>query len=241
MSFERKPIGHELSQLVEKQLRNWEIGLSQDRRPPEDAEHPVAAFVVLSRAVGLPAYQVATLLHERLDWPLFDKQILQAMAGDDDYRRRLYNNMDGRDLGWLEGFVRGLLQDKYGKDDYFRRLTSTVLSLARQGHAIFVGRGTQLILPEGVGFRVRLTATPAFCLDSYARQKQLTTEEAAREVKEIEEDRATYMWNHFKAKPGDPTKFDLSINMEGFSVEDTTELILSAMRIRGMVGGEDWK
>jgi hypothetical protein len=32
---------------------------------------------------------------------------LAEMAGKDEYRRRLYANMDGRDLSWLEGFVRG--------------------------------------------------------------------------------------------------------------------------------------
>ncbi|MBN2560860.1 MAG: cytidylate kinase family protein [Phycisphaerae bacterium] len=235
MSPEKTPISRELSQLVEKQLRNWEIAQAQKSAVPVSEERPVADFIAISRAVGLPARKVATLLHDRLGWVLFDKQILQAMAGNDDYRRRLYNNLDGRDIGWLEGFMRGLTLGRLDKDDYFRRLTSTVLSIARQGHAIFVGRATHLFLPRDIGLRVRLTAPRAFCLESYARLKGLPVEKVAREVEQIEEERERFVRNHFHVGLADETVQDLVVNMERFSVEATVDLIMSALRARGVI------
>jgi len=233
MSSEKRPISRELSQLVEKQLRNWEIARTQKPQAPPRAKRPVADFITLSRSVGLQAYRVATMLHDKLGWPVFDKAILQAMAGDDEYRKRLYANMDGRDQGWLEGFVRGLTVGKYDKDDYFRRLTGTVLSIARQGHAIFVGRGTHLILPREVGLRTRLTAPREYCLESYAEQKKSPVEDVTREVKEIEEEREKFVQNHFHAGLTDQTQYDLIINMESFSTEEVVDMIMSALLIRG--------
>jgi cytidylate kinase len=231
----KQPISSELAKVVEKQLRNWEIDRAQNRQIPIDAEKPVADYVTISRAVGLPAYKVATLLHEKLGWPLFDRDILQVMAGNDEYRRRLYANMDGRDLGWLEGFVRGLALSRYERDDYFRRLTQTVLSIARQGRAIFVGRGTSFILPSHVGLKVRLTAPKDYCLESFARQKNLKPDQAARQAAQIEEDRAKFIRKHFYAEWDDPTMYDLVANMAHFSIEETVDLILSALCIRGVI------
>ncbi len=226
----------ELSQLVEKQMRNWELARAQcPAEPPTEADRPVAAYVAISRAVGLPAFKVATFLHERLGWPIFDRDILQVMSGDDVYRRRLYAHMDGRDLGWLEGFVRGLTQSRYTRDDYFRRLSETVLSIARQGHAIFIGRGVSHILPRDTGLAVRLTAPREFCIESYARQKDLSIDAAVGEVAEIEDDRSRYIKNHFHIDWEEPTQYDLVINMEQFPVEATGELILTAACQRALI------
>lgn len=231
----KKTANHDLSKVVEKQLRNWEIERTQQRQAPRPEEKPVLDYVTISRSVGLEAYKIARTLHERLGWPLFDRELLQVMAGNDEYRRRLYANMDGRDQGWLEGFVRGLSLGRFDRDDYFRRLTETVLSIARQSRAIFVGRGTSFILPPDVGLRVRLTAPTDFCVASLARQKGLSPDEAARQVEEIGEERAKFIRKHFYGNWGDPTVYDLTINMARLSLDETAELILSALRIRGII------
>lgn len=235
MAPQKKTISSNLNSLIERQLRNWEIERAQHRPSPLAADRPVLDFVTISRAVGLQAYKVGSLLHERLGWPLFDREILHAMAGKDEYRRRLYANMDGRDLGWLEGFVRGLTLARYERDDYFRRLTEAVLSIARQSHAIFVGRGTNHILPRDVGLKVRLTAPKDFCIASLAEQKKLTLKEAAQQVESISEERSKFVQKHFYADWADPTGYDLTINMARFTQEETADLILSAMRIRGII------
>ena len=236
MPSSNKKTGQDLTRVVEKQLRNWEIERAQQRLVPRPEEKPVLDFVTISRAVGLEAFKIASILHDRLSWPLFDRDILQAMAGKDEYRRRLYANMDGRDQGWLEGFVRGLALGRFDRDDYFRRLTETVLSIARQSRAIFVGRGTSFILPGGVGLKVRLTAPKDFCVASLARQKKLTIDQAARQVDEIGEERAKFVRKHFFGNWGDPTVYDLTINMARFSLPEASELILSALRARGIIG-----
>ena len=96
-----------IGRIVERQLRNWEIARSQKLdRPVEPRTQVVEHFVSVSRAVGLPGEQVAERLHERLGWPVFDREILHAMAGDDAYRERIYRELDEHDENWLDEFVR---------------------------------------------------------------------------------------------------------------------------------------
>ena len=226
-------IGH----IVERQLRNWEIARSQKLdRPVEPRTQVVEHFVSVSRAVGLPGEQVAERLHERLGWPVFDREILHAMAGDDAHRERIYRVLDKHDENWLDEFVRSFCEDRFiSGEDYFHRLTETVAALARAGHAIFLGRGTDLILPREVGLRVRLTAGREFCVGRFAKQNQVAPDVAADQVDEIERERARFLKSHYRADASDPNRHDLIINFETFDLDQTVELIMGALRNRGIV------
>lgn len=224
----------EVSQVIERQMRNWEIARSQQPGPAAPAEADVKDFIAVSRAVGLPGLKIATLLGEKLGWPVFVRQVLEVMAGEDEYRRRLYTAMDERDTSWLEGIVRSMGLGKYGHDDYFRRLTTTILAIARKGNAVFLGRAADLILPPGAGFRIGLTASPEYCLQAYADQKNLSLAQARHDVKEIEAERTAFIRNHFKVEADDPCRCDLIINMEKFTEGQIVDVVMAALRTRGI-------
>jgi cytidylate kinase len=227
------PADSTIAKLVEKQMRNWEIAQQQrleieERRQDMEVED----FITISRAVGSAGNQVAQRLAERLGWPLFDKEILQHMAGDDRVRARLYEKMDERDTNWLESVLRWLLHGEFRTEDYFHRLSETVLALARQGPAIFLGRGADLILPPSRGLRVRLVAPEAQRVREYARQNQCDEKTAATQIERIERDRAEYIRQCFGKAKTDPTRFDVVLNLGRVSQSDAVELILTALRLR---------
>jgi cytidylate kinase len=155
------------------------------------------------------------------------------MAGDDSYRERLYSTMDERDLSWIEECLRSLSGDHYAKNDYFRRLRETVLALARKGHAIFLGRAADLILPQNVGLRVRLEAGREFRINQFAKANSLALDKAEQGVDGLEQDRAKFFLNHFGVDAAEPTRHDLIINVERFGTKQAVELIVAAMRLKG--------
>jgi cytidylate kinase len=227
------PADSTVAKLVEKQMRNWEIARQQRLEHERDRQkRQVADFITISRAVGSAGGQVAQRLAERLGWPLFDKEILQHMAGDDHVRARLYEKMDERDTGWLESVLRWLLQGEFRKEDYFHRLSEAVLALSRQGPAIFLGRGVDLILPQKRGLRVRLVAPEEDRIREYARQNQCAEDAARAQIARIEHERAEFVRRCFGKATADPTRFDLLINLGRFSQADAVELILAALRLR---------
>ncbi len=221
--------------LVERQMRNWEIARAQKTSGTAEVLQQVEPFLTVSRNVGLSGLDVAQQIAARLGWPVFDKELLQHMAGDDAVRRRLYELMDGRDLTWLESCLRPLGVTGAERDDYFHRLSETILSLARKGRAVFVGRGADLILPREMGLRIRLTASRAYCTGQFAAAHGLQQKQAEKQIADIERERTAFIHRHFHVDAGDPTRFDLCLNCERLAPEEVAELVLAAMRLRRMI------
>ena len=226
-----------IGKLVEKQLRNWEIARSQRPVQPQPRQAEVEDFIAGSRAVGAggaAGSQVANTLGTRLGWPVFNKEILHAMAADDPTRERLYASLDERDVSWLEESLRSLMEAPFKKNVYFHRLTTTVLALARQGPAIFRGRAADLILPQDRGFRVRLTASRESCINSYAEHHGLDLERARIEVERIETERAEFVRRHFGIDAAEQSRHDLIINLDRFSADQAVDLVLAGLEMRGL-------
>ena len=225
----------DLAKIVEKQMRNWELAGAQ-RVPlkPDTQPSEVADFVTISRSVGSGGSDVATQLGELLGWPIFDREILQTMAGDDQVRARLYEHLDERDVSWLEATVHWLIRGEFRKEDYFHRLTETVLALARQGHAVFLGRGVDLVLPRDRGLRVRITA-PAERRAEVLAKRLKAAAPATSEIERTDRERDDFRRAHFGKTANDITCYDMVLNLERFTVGQAVDLIAAALRVRGVI------
>lgn len=221
-----------MSRLIERQLRNWELARAQRYIDPMAAQREVEEFITISRQVGAGGAEVASLVSERLGWPLFDREILTVMAGDDDLRRRVYSSMDERDVGWLEETVRALLHPGYSRSEYFHRLTRTVLSLARQGKSIFLGRGADLILPPGLGLRVSIVAPEAQRLRAIMQTTGQSEEDARRELVRLEQDRREFLHGIARKEVEPESRFDLVISLARLTPAQAAAVILKARETR---------
>lgn len=233
----------ELDKMVERQMRNWERARSQRLHVPASRRPEVADFIVISREVGAGASEVASFLAGRLNWPKFDKEILRAMTGDDTTRHRVYESMDERDLEWWEEALRPILEPDFVRNDYFRRLVKTTLSLARQGSAVFLGRGIDFMLPPELGFRVRIVAPLAMRVERFATRHGMSIEKARKIVPRIDRERAEFVENHFHARVDDATRCDMTLKTEHFSpvqAADAIMLVRDVMKRRSQ-GGEESK
>jgi cytidylate kinase len=216
----------------ERQMSNWELARLQRLEKAEAKRLPVEDFVTISREVGVRGEEVAHALSTKLGWPVFGKNLLEAMAGNNAVRHQIYSSMDERDMAWWEETLRSLLDQQFTLNDYFHRLCETVFSLARQSSCVFVGRGCDLILPSQLGFRVRLVAPLDQRLERLANEKGLSPENAERELKRIGRERSEFLRHHFRVAPEDPTRHDLTINLERTTVDQAADTILAAREIR---------
>jgi cytidylate kinase len=178
--------------------------------------------------VGAGGGALAALLGERLGWPVFDRAILNVMAGDDAMRRQIYASMDERNVNLFEEALRTFTEKAFIKNDYFHQLARTVLSLAHQSPGVFLGRGSNLILPRHLGLRVRLVASKETRARNFAERHGLTVARAAREIESLEKERAKFVRHHFGLDINDSTRYDLTINLDMFSTEEAVNLILQA-------------
>ncbi|MFH1746666.1 MAG: cytidylate kinase-like family protein [Planctomycetota bacterium] len=226
----------DIARVVEKQMRMWELARAQ--RPGPEQTRPtrqVEEFVTISRQVGAGGHDVASRLATRLDWPVFDREILQAMAGDDQVRTRLYESLDERDRSWLEDALRWALQKEFRKDDYFRHLGKTILTVARQGHAIFLGRGADLMLPRERGLRVHLFAPQEVCVQRFAQRHNLDEAQARTDSARLQRDRTDFLRRYFGNATVLPERHDIVLNTATLEIDHVVELIMTALRNRGIV------
>ena len=217
---------------VERQLSNWEIARTQRPPQPGGRREETADFICISRMVGIDGREVAVPLAERLGWPLFDREVLDRMAGDDEVRRRIYRAMDEHDFKWWEAAMSPWVVGRYVMDDYFHRLCDAVLGLARQGRCVFLGRGADLVLPQGRGLRVRLVASLPTRRRAMAASRARTEAEARAAIDAEEHARAEFFRRHFHASPDDVLRYDLVLNLDRLSVGEAVELVLAAHRPR---------
>lgn len=234
MAVKQNKLASGVDKLIERQVRNWELSQSAHKKGQEKIQE-VADFVTIGNSVGAGGLETANLLAERLDWPVFGRSILTQMAGDDKTLELLYRNLDERDETWLENAARSLLQRDARRNDYFPRLCRTILTLARKGPAIFIGRSADLILPRDRGLRVKVIASFDYCVQNFAKYDQISIEEATRQVKRIEKERSSFVQNRFHIDAYEPSRYDLLINTEEFTPEQRVEIIMEGMRIRKII------
>lgn len=230
MSSSSRIDGGGLAKLVERQMRHWELAKSQ--RGPEPRVAAVEDFITVSRQVGAGGSEVASELAERLAWPLFDRDILREMAGEDSVREQIYSSMDERDLGWLEEALRSTLQTDFVKNDYFHQLSRTILALVRQGPAVFLGRAADLILPRDRGFRLRIIAPREKRAARYAARHGLSLPQSLVDIDRIEQQRAEFIRHHFHIEAAEQTRHDLIINLDRIPPHQAVEWVLAAKAMR---------
>lgn len=217
---------------VERQLSNWELARAQRLTGPVERGANELDFICLSRMVGIDGREVAVPLARRLGWPLFDREVLDRMAGDDEVRRQIYRAMDEHDFKWWEAAMSPWVVGRFVLDDYFRRLGEAVLGLARQSRCIFLGRGADLILPQGRGLRVRMVASLSTRIQSMAASRARTEAEARVAIEAEEHARLEYFRRHFHASPDDLLRHDLVVNLDRLSAAEVVDLVVAAHRHR---------
>ncbi len=225
----------QVAHLVERRLRCWEIERGLHRVDTRLTANDVQPFIAISRMVGAGGMNLARALSRRLSWPYYDREILLIMASGDESAARLYDSIDEHDRNWLEFSFSALM---VSRNDYLQQLKRVVLELARRQSGIFLGRGADLILPRRAGLRVRLVADRKSCEHRYAERKKISLDQARLRVARIESDRASWIRHQLHHDPEDPGRYDLTLNTDYITLEESVELILSLMRARGLAGVE---
>lgn len=233
---EKTSITREAGRAFEKQMRNWEFSRTQQPDTTVGQTRRFHPFVTISRCPGCGSEEIAAEVGKRLGWPVYDRQILEEMAGQDPVRSCVYRALDERDPGLLEEACRSLFDAEFHRNDYFQRLRSAVRRIVLHGPAILVGRGADLILPRDHGLRVRLIAPRDVCIAAYAHDKGLDLHHARRQWDRTERERVTWLRNHFHIEADAPERYDLTINTARLKPEQVIGLILAGL---GMTCGSD--
>jgi hypothetical protein len=198
----------------------------------QGAERPV---VTLSRDYGSGGREIAQQLAKHLAVPVYDKELLDAVVERSGAEPHLLAQLDEKTRGFWDSWIVSMLSGENVLDDNYRRhLVKVVLGIFNTGKGgVIIGRGAHLVLAQQNVFRVRIIASPETCTERIAHERQISQEEARKEVARVNEGRARFIWDVFKKRLNEPTTFDLTINTDHLSkYEEVAEIIIFAMQYR---------
>jgi cytidylate kinase len=223
------PFLNRLSESIEHSEHHW----STQRRMPA-TRVTYTPTIAITRQAGTPGTSLAREIGKRLEWQVYDHELVEQIARDMGARTSLLETVDERDQNWLLDSLRafGSSSRAVTESSYVRHLVETVLALGARGNCVIVGRGAGFILPGSTTLRVRLIAPQEERIAAVCRDRNWTRHQAAAWVEQTDRERRHFVRNHFVNDPEDPNNYDLLVNMAHWTIAEAADIVLRALRVR---------
>lgn len=199
-------------------------------------------MLTISHQYGSGGSQIARDLGGRLQWSVWDKEIVRKMATEYELAEADVEAKDERVASFIEKLVEVLGMGGFataysilpprGLDDArLLHMTRTIVAdIALEGRAIIVGRGGNHILAKRPRtLHVFIFAPLEARVQRVIQMEKLTRSEAERRVAGMDRLRADYVRTFYHADWRDPTHYNLTVDSAVWGEGATADLILSAL------------
>jgi cytidylate kinase len=180
-------------------------------------------WITVSRKMGTHGSEIAKRVASELGYRFYDTEAINQMA---------------QELGVL-GSVReidekvpSIFQRVFSPRSmvYLERLYSVIYELAKQGDAVFLGRGSHLLLRDfPCALHVRVTASPEVRIRTLL-ERGFPRDSAARALKRTDDERSAFVRFAFGVDWEDPARFDLVLNMDKLTVALAVSTVVHMVR-----------
>lgn len=217
---------------LQRTRQRWRSLRAEEPLKLSPASKQVGMTVAISRESGAWGGAVARELGAQLDWPVYDRELLDKISEESGLQTELLESLDERESNRAAEWLRSLFGAlTVSSAQYGRQLLRTVTALAARGNCVIVGRGATAILPESSTLRVRLVAPRKTRAEREREKLGLADEGAgASHVDKVDALRAEFVRSHFHKDVADVHHYDLVLNTERFSVSQCAELIVAALK-----------
>ena len=214
-----------IQRLIEEQVNRWQIMQKEQKEEKEGV-----SIITVSREPGSGGRIVAGKLAEKLGIDIFHQEVINEIAKRADVSEKLLETLDERGFSILEDWISSLVYDRHlWPDEYMQHLMKVVGTIGKHGRAVIVGRGANFVLPPEKRFSVRIVAPQSWRIQNVSKEYDISPEEAKRRVMQTESDRRAFIRKYFNADITEPTNYDLVINTATLNVDDTVNVISSAL------------
>lgn len=215
--------------LAERQMLLHEERSKLVRRHSEDELKGPYHFITISRDIGALGDVVASEIARRLQWKVYDKEIVDYIAQNSHIRRNLVDEFDEKAQSLvhesLERWLLTLEGQSYGSDEYHVALIKVLDTLAAQGRAILLGRGGAYALRDEPGLHVRITASVPVRVRRLSEQWGTSPKETKRIVKRTDTERREFIQHLFKPDRNENSYFHIVFNTDHLSVNHVVAAI----------------
>jgi cytidylate kinase len=212
----------------------WLFGLGPERHDAETSSSPVARFqnICLSREAGSGASALARMVGQRLDWKVYDDELIEAIAHRmvlpiDDVKA-----LDEQAPSVVQDWLLPLREEYYAPQEaYLDHLAKLIEAIGRAGESILVGRGAGFMLPRETTLSVRIIAPLHVRAQRLAERMGVSLRTARRAAKDLDRRRAQFDRTMHRVKSNDPHYFDLVLDSDSLGLEIASEIIVHAVLV----------
>ena len=217
---------------LERAYRHWrERGALLQLPRAEEMITPM--IIAISRDYGAGGSEIALALADRLDWPLYDHELLEKIAGDTGVQEQLLENLDEKRPNWLAECLEGFSNERHISGVGFAiRMKKILLALYCHGNCILLGHAAAQVLPADHSLFVRLIAPLQYRIDRIAEKLNIPEHDAKTRVAEIDDGRKEFVRSYFHMDSTDPSTYDLVINTAKFGEAACVDIIVAALERR---------
>lgn len=220
------------------------LNLHLSHAGPGGAIKAPGPFVTLCRESGAGGSAVARSLMEKLNadsnapWATYSANLIEEMLQSAGLPHRLARFLPEDRISEIEstiGEIIGLHPNLWSLID---KTNALIRRLARDGHAIFLGRGAVFAtagIPNGV--HVRLVAPAAFRAERTARFLSIDRAVAIAYNARRDAARARYVRSTFDRDVTDPSEYDLVINSASVPPSTAAEIVAGFVRAHALAAG----
>lgn len=196
---------------------------------------PAGLTIAFSREAGARGSSIGRRVGRKLDWSVYDQELLEYMAQDTVARQGMLDNLTPAATAWVEGQLQQLMREQnISQHPSIQHLARVVLALGAQGEAVLIGRGAGFILPRASTLHVRMIAPLDERIAYMSEWLRLTRDEAAEKVRVRDLRRNEFISTHFHRNPDDVHQYDVLLNASLLGEEVSAELIAQAARARSL-------
>jgi cytidylate kinase len=222
----------EPSRRFEKVVARWRRSRAQSEKEGQ-TDSPHGWTIAISREAGAGGLTTARVLAQKLDWPLYDRELMEEISKDASIHDELLARFDEKQPNWLTECLEGLSGEKHMTGGALAiRLKRMLLALYGHGNCIVVGRGAAQVLPHKRSLFVRMIAPLDYRIARMASQWGISDKEAKKRIAETDRGRAEFVQSYYHKDLSDPYAYDMVINYAGLGESACVAIILAALNSR---------
>lgn len=192
-------------------------------------------IICISREFGSGGRELAQRLSEKLGIPMYDKELITRVAEEGDTSEEFvknheenptYSHIFGIPIGYP---AQGAIYDGILTPERLFHIQSKVIKdiAQEQGSCIFVGRCSDIILQEYKNCFTFFVHSP---LENRKKRimetEQISKKQAAKRIKQIDWERASYHDYYTKIKWGHPSNYHLTLNMGKMDMDKAVDVVV---------------
>ena len=223
-----------IEHLISRQVRKWqEDSRATKEAPREETKAPHKPMICISREYGARGAVLGKMIADKLGFQFYSRDIVKEIAGHAHIRKEIIDSLDERArMGVTDWIDQQFGNESFTNSEYLRYLCQVVLTLARHGKGVIVGRGAQFILSPDWTLRIRTCASVDVRTARIAERDGISRGEARERVLQMDSQRSTFHRQHFKQDTADPRHYDLVLNTGTIPEEACARLAVEAFRVR---------